>query len=183
MVADAQKIKLSVIREALRSFAPSSENTPGRVNIYEFNEFTVVLDYAHNPHGLRALGRLIKTMTGHKIGVITGVGDRRDEDIIALGEEAAKIFDEIIIRHDDDMRGRTYEEIDQLLNSGIRKIDKNKPVSSYGNECDAVEQVLREGKPGSVIVVLADNVSNVTECITRFQQKEQEQLMSMVKAS
>jgi cyanophycin synthetase len=114
--------------------------------------------------------------------VITGVGDRRDEDIIAMGEEAAKIFDEIIIRHDEDMRGRTYEEIDRLLSVGIHKVDRNKPISYYGSECDAVQQVLSEGKRGSVIVVLVDNVTNVIQCLRRFQEQEQAQLMSMVKA-
>jgi cyanophycin synthetase len=99
-----------------------------------------------------------------------------------LGEEAAKIFDEIIIRHDDDMRGRTYAEVDALLMKGINNIDKNKPVSSYGTECEAVEKVLQEGKRGTVIVVLIDNVTSVTECIARFQRKEQEELMSMEKA-
>ena len=183
LAAYTNKIKLGVIRDALRSFVPSKETTPGRLNIYELNEFTVVLDYAHNPHGVRALGNFIRSMEGNKIGVITGVGDRRDEDISAMGEEAARIFDEIIIRHDDDMRGRTYEEVDRLLSLGIRKVDPAKPISYYGNECDAVEQVLKEGKRGSVIVVLVDNVTNVTACIQRFQQQEQEQLMSMVKAS
>ncbi|HUC80688.1 MAG TPA: Mur ligase family protein, partial [Flavisolibacter sp.] len=182
LAAYTNKIKLNVIREALRSFIPSQETTPGRLNIYELNDFTVVLDYAHNPHGVRALGKFIQTMDGNKIGVITGVGDRRDEDITALGEEAAKVFDEIIIRHDDDMRGRTYEEIDRLLSAGIRSVNPGISISYYGNECDAVEQVLREGKRGSVIVVLVDNVTNVTACIQRFQQEEQEQLMSMVKA-
>jgi len=183
LAAYTNKIKLNVIREALRSFVPSGETTPGRINIYELNEFTVILDYAHNPHGVRALGKFVQSLEGNKIGVITGVGDRRDEDITSLGEEAAKVFDEIIIRHDDDMRGRTHEEIDRLLSAGIHKVDRNKPISYYGNECDAVEQVLNEGKRGSVIVVLVDNVTNVTACIQRFQQREQEQLMSMVKAS
>jgi cyanophycin synthetase len=182
LAAYTNKIKLNVIREALRSFVPSQQTTPGRINIYELNEFTVVLDYAHNPHGVRALGKFVQSLEGNKVGVITGVGDRRDEDIISLGEEAAKIFDEIIIRHDDDMRGRTKEEIDRLLSIGIQRVDRNKPIAYYGNECDAVEQVLNEGKRGSVIVVLVDNVTNVTQCIQRFQQKEQEQLMSMVKA-
>jgi cyanophycin synthetase len=182
LAAYTNKIKLGVIRDALRSFVPSKETTPGRMNIYELNEFTVVLDYAHNPHGVKALGNFIRSMEGNKVGVITGVGDRRDEDIISMGEEAAKIFDEIIIRHDDDMRGRTYEEVDRLLSSGIHKVDRNKRISYYGSECEAVEQVLREGKRGSVIVVLVDNVTNVTKCLQRFVQQEQEQLMSMGKA-
>lgn len=172
LAAYTSKIKLGTIRQALRSFIPSKESTPGRINIFEFKEFTVVIDYAHNPHGVRALGKFIKTFEGTKVGIITGVGDRRDEDITAIGEEAAKVFDEIIIRHDDDMRGRTYEEVNKLLLAGIHKVDAAKPISYYGHECEAVEQALLKGKPGSVIVLLIDKVARVTECILKLQQEE-----------
>ncbi|MDB5205254.1 MAG: cphA [Flavisolibacter sp.] len=182
LAAYTSKIKLGTIRKALRSFVPSAESIPGRMNIYEFNDFTVVLDYAHNPHGVKALGQFIKTFEGRKVGIITGVGDRRDEDISSLGEEAAKVFDEIIIRHDDDMRGRSYEDIDRLLRIGIHKIDEDKPIAYYGTECEAVEQVLNEGRPGSVIVLLIDNVTAVTECIAKYRNREKERMMTLQKA-
>jgi cyanophycin synthetase len=177
------KIKLSLIREAIRTFIPSTETTPGRINIYEFNEFTVLLDYAHNPHGVRALGKFIKTFDADKkVGIITGVGDRRDEDIIALGEEAAKIFDEIIIRHDDDLRGRSPEELDTLLTSGVKKIDGNKPISYVWSECEAAENAINARKNKSLIVILIDHVKEVTECIRKHQKLEQEEMMSMRRA-
>ncbi len=172
LAAYTTKIKLGTIRQALRSFVPSSESTPGRINIFKFKEFTVVIDYAHNPHGVKALGKFIKTFEGFKVGIITGVGDRRDEDIISLGEEAARAFDEIIIRHDDDMRGRTYEDVDGLLRKGILKVDAVKAISYYGDECEAIEKAIRNGKPGSVIVLLIDKVARATGCIAKLQQEE-----------
>ncbi|HEU4902242.1 MAG TPA: cyanophycin synthetase [Flavisolibacter sp.] len=183
LAAYTSRIKLGTIREALRTFVPSNETTPGRSNIYEFNDFTVLLDYAHNPHGVRALGKFVQTFDAStRIGIITGVGDRRDEDIISLGEEAARIFDEIIIRHDDDMRGRTYEELDRLLTTGIRRVNPDVPISSFGNESDAIEGALKLRKPRSLIVVLADNVQAVAACIMQHQQIDQEELMSLRRA-
>ena len=183
LAAYTTKIKLGTIREALRSFVPSKESTPGRINIFEFNDFTVLMDYAHNPHGVRALGKFIKTFDATiKIGVITGVGDRRDEDIIALGEEAAKIFDEIIIRHDDDMRGRTYEELDQLLTTGIHRVNRDIPIAYFGHECEAVGKAMELRKPGSLIVVLIDNVPAVMTCIQKHQQMDREQLAAFQRA-
>jgi cyanophycin synthetase len=171
------KFRISTIRKAIQSFIPSKENTPGRINIFEFNDFSVMLDYAHNPHGVKALGKLIKNLEAdYRVGVITGVGDRRDEDIIQLAEEAAKIFDEIIIRHDDDLRGRTHEEIDRLLTAGIVKVDRNKPVSYVWCECDAVEKAINERRPKSLIVVLIENFKAVTECIQKHQQIEKDNL-------
>lgn len=174
LAAYTQKIRLGTIRDALRQFVPSKESTPGRFNIFEFSDATVLLDYAHNPHGVRALGGFAKSFDASaRIGVITGVGDRRDEDIVALGEEAAKIFDEIIIRHDEDMRGRTYEELIGLLTTGIHRVDAGIPISCFGQECEAVEKALQERKPKSLIVVLSDNIQGVTDCILRYQQMDQ----------
>jgi cyanophycin synthetase len=183
LAAYTTRIKLGVIREALRSFVPSKDSTPGRINIFEFNDFTVLLDYAHNPHGVRALGKFVKTFDATtRIGVITAVGDRRDEDIIALGEEAARIFDEIIIRHDDDMRGRTYEELDRLLTSGIRRVSADIPISFYGNECDAVDRALQIRKPKSLIVILIDNVKAAIDCILNQQKIEEPELLQLKRA-
>ncbi|HVK96313.1 MAG TPA: cyanophycin synthetase [Flavisolibacter sp.] len=177
------KIKLNTIREGIRTFVMSGETTPGRINIYDFKDFTVLLDYAHNPHGVKALGKFIKTFDAEtKVGIITGVGDRRDEDIIALGMEAAKIFDEIIIRHDSDLRGRSPEELDRLLTTGIKKVDPDKPLSYYWSECEAAETAITNRKPKSLIVILIDNIKDVLECIRKHQKLEVEEMMSLKRA-
>lgn len=173
LAAYANKIKVSTIRQALRTFVPSEATTPGRINIFEFNDFTVILDYAHNPHGVRALGTFIKTFEAHKkVGVITGVGDRRDEDIVALAEEAARIFDEIIIRHDEDLRGRSHEEMDKLLTEGVRRVDARKPLTYYWSECEAAEKAIQAAKPQSLIVILSDNYKKVAACVKEYQNAE-----------
>ena len=153
------------------------------MNIFEFNDCTVLLDYAHNPHGVRALGRFIKTFDADtKVGVITGVGDRRDEDIISLAEEAAKIFDEIIIRHDADLRGRTHEDLDRLLTEGVRRVAPEKPLSYYWCECEAVENAIKQRKPKSLIVVLIEDFKSVAECVKRHQAGEQQRGKSLLRA-
>jgi cyanophycin synthetase len=175
LAAYTNKIKLSTIRQALKTFIPSAETTPGRINLFEFNDFDVLLDYAHNPHGLKALGKLVRNMEAEsRIGVITAVGDRRDEDIIAVGEAAAEIFDEIIIRHDEDMRGRRVEEVEKLLTRGIVKVNDKIPITYSLAECEAVEYAIENAKTDSLIVVLSDNIRKVTDCILQYQQREKE---------
>lgn len=177
LAAYTSKIKLSTIRQALRTFIPSSEKTPGRINIFEFDEFTFILDYAHNQHGVRALGKFIKSWDAPvKTGIITGVGDRRDEDLIALGEEAARIFDEIIIRHDDDMRGRSVEEVEQLISKGIFSVDPNKKIICSLGECESVSYAIENARPQSLIVALIDNIQKVTEVIKQHQKERVSQL-------
>jgi cyanophycin synthetase len=174
LAAYVNDIRLKYIRQALQTFVPSHETTPGRLNILEFKDSTVILDYAHNPHGVKALGPFIRSFEAQrKVGIITGVGDRRDQDIIALAEEAAKIFDEIIIRHDADLRGRTHEELDSLLTTGIKRVAPNKPVSYFWNECAAVEAAIVNRHPKSLIVVLIEDFRSVLACVEKLQSAEQ----------
>jgi cyanophycin synthetase len=169
-------ISLPAIRHALHHFRHSAEQTPGRMNEYSFNDFTVMVDYAHNPHGLKAFGAYVNSISASKkVGIITGVGDRRPEDIIAVGEEAAKIFDEIIIRTDADLRGRTEAEICSLLRVGIQNVDADKSIQYFPNEMDAIDYALCTAQPHSFTVVFADNVPAVCSYIK--QRSEQQQVI------
>jgi cyanophycin synthetase len=165
---------MDVIREALHSFLPCAEQTPGRLNIFNFNDFTVMVDYAHNPHGLRAVGAFIDSMNAScKQGVIAGVGDRRDEDLISLGEEAAKIFDDIIIRLDDDLRGRTADQIFSLVTEGIKRVDATKNIMYEPKELTAIDVAITKAKRGSLIVFFTDNVQDVLDRVIQHLHDEQ----------
>lgn len=180
LAAYTNHIKPSDIRKALHTFIPCGETTPGRVNLFHFPHFKVMLDYAHNPHGVRALGKLINSYNASvKVGVIAGVGDRRDEDIVALGVEAAKIFDHIIIRHDKDLRGRTKEEFDRLLTRGIKTVDSQKRITYLSDEGEAVNYVLTHAAENSFITFLCEDI------ICVFDQVKEHHLMqthSMMRA-
>jgi cyanophycin synthetase len=168
LAAYIQKIHPRHIAEALKLFIPSHETIPGRMNIFDFNTFKVIVDYAHNPHGVRAIGPFIQSLPASvKVGVVTGVGDRRDEDIMDLGTAAAEIFDEIMIRHDADLRGRTAEDIDQLICAGVRKVSPDMKITIITDELQAVEAVIKNAVDNSVTVIFADDIKAV---ITQVQQ-------------
>src|SRR5690606_37941503 len=98
LAAYVSQVSMDNIKVGLQTFIPSPAMTPGRMNIFTFADFTVMLDYAHNTYGMRAIGKYVKIRPAEKkVGIISGVGDRRDEDTIEFGEESAKCFDEIII--------------------------------------------------------------------------------------
>jgi cyanophycin synthetase len=176
LAAYVQQFPLATIREALRTFIPSPQLTPGRMNIFDFRSFTVLVDYAHNPHGMRAVGKYIQKVPALKrIGIIAGVGDRRKEDLVALGEEAARIFDEIIVRMDDDLRGRTMGEIFDLVSLGIFNIDQNKSVELIPDETDALQVAIHNACPECLIVVLTDKVVHATEVVQQLLELEQQQ--------
>src|SRR5207253_2394436 len=141
-------------------------------NMFQFDTFTVMVDYAHNPHGINAIGKFLQTVEAStKIGIIAGVGDRRDADLRSVGEEAAKIFDEIIIKLDEDLRGRSGNEIFDLVTAGIRRHSPDKKITLNPNECAAVEMAIKAALPGTFITVLTDNIGKVISCIKDLQNK------------
>ncbi|HEX2936256.1 MAG TPA: cyanophycin synthetase [Bacteroidales bacterium] len=154
-----QKISIADIVRALRTFVPSVENTPGRLNTFRFNDFTLMVDYAHNYHGLTALGSLIKQWdAAFKLGIISAAGDRRDVDIINMGIAAAEIFDKIVIRIDEDRRGRTAAEIVNLLSQGIRMVKPDIQVEIIPDEIHAMTYAINNTPPHSLIVNLSEKV-------------------------
>jgi cyanophycin synthetase len=165
--------KIEDIRLALQTFVPSPAQTPGRMNIFHFKQFAVMADYAHNAHGMEAIGKFVdKIEATKKVGVIAGVGDRRDEDTIALGAEAAKVFDEIVIRQDKNLRGKTEEEIIALLTTGIHSVKKDIKITSIKTEKEAIDYVIRNASPGSFIVIIHDVVATALDQIQALKELE-----------
>ncbi|ADB40139.1 cyanophycin synthetase [Spirosoma linguale] len=174
LAAYCQELPFHLIAEGLRSFVPSFENTPGRMNLFCFRNYCVLVDYAHNPHGIAALGEYIKQAGAvHKVGILTGVGDRRDEDIIAVGRVAATLFDEIIIRFDEDSRGRDTDQIASLIRQGIYEIDQNKPTHIIPDELAALTYAIEHVQESTMIVHLSDRINRSVEIVREFKELEE----------
>ena len=163
----------AVIGNALTNFTPDYEHAPGRLNIFKFNNFNILVDYAHNPHGFSAVEDYLQHVEApRKIGIISGVGDRRDEDIRECGYIAGRMFDHIIIRKKKDMRGRVQENVTGLLLDGINAAGRNVTHDYVDNELDAVRHAMAIAKPGEYIISLTDDIPEVVEMIKEYQQKE-----------
>lgn len=148
-----------IIRRAIQSFIPGPETTPGRMNIFKFRNYEVMIDYAHNTDGFIQLKEFMKKVDAQKkMGVIGCAGDRRNEDIIAMGKLAAEIFDKIIIRHDKDGRGRTDEEITGLWMEGIRRIKPDADVPVISDEIEALAYAMENAGRDSFIVLCSDEI-------------------------
>ena len=167
-------IKVSDIKLALETFIPSPSQTPGRLNLFQFKNFKFLADFAHNPAGLQLLCDFVSKLDGTpKVGIISGTGDRRDEDIRELGAISARYFDEIIIRQDKHLRGRTAENIVDLLVEGIES-EKGKeiPLTVILNEKEAIMYAYDNAKPGSLITIMCDVVAEAIDLIKSLKEKE-----------
>ncbi|MDX1935498.1 MAG: cyanophycin synthetase [Flavihumibacter sp.] len=166
-------ITIEDIRAALTSFVPSSTQTPGRLNFFHFKNFTMLADFAHNPHGLQLLCEFVKQLDyPAKVGVISGTGDRRDEDIRELGAISGQYFDEIIMRCDKNLRGRTAEEIMNLLEEGIRQVNPSIKITKIANENQALEYIYANPIPGALYTVMCDVVAGALDKISELKERE-----------
>lgn len=168
----AMGVSLDNIRQGLRTFTTDFFQTPGRMNFYNEHPFRVLLDYAHNAHGMASMAQMIRDLTvhGRRIGVVSAPGDRRDEDILDLARAAAPGFDLILLREDDNRRGRQPGEVGTLLRQGL--LDAGFPADRisaevYGEE-EAVQRALETAQPGDLLVIFGDKLDRCWQQIVSF---------------
>lgn len=173
-------ITIEDIRTGLQTFAPSESLTPGRLNFFHFKNYSFLADFAHNPHGLQLLGEFINKLDYPvKIGVISGTGDRRDEDIRELGAISANYFDEIIIRCDKNLRGRTADEIISLLKEGIEKVNPAIPTITIANENEALEYIYANPRHGALYTIMCDVVAGALDKIRELKEREEREKVAV----
>lgn len=168
--------KTEDIKLSLATFIPGSAQTPGRMNIFEFKKFRVMIDFAHNPAGYTGVEDFLQSVQSpHKIGIIAGVGDRRDSDIKECATIAARMFDHIIIRQEKHLRGRTEEEIINLIIEGIKSTKKKVTYEIIPKETDAIKHAISIAKEGTFITALSDVITNAIEIVQQHLDKEAEE--------
>jgi cyanophycin synthetase len=173
LTANIQGFSIEDMKAALETFIPSASQTPGRLNLFKFENFTILLDYAHNPAGMLALKNFTDELNATvKVGIIAGVGDRRDEDTNQVGSIAAEMFDEIIIRQDKRLRGRTEEELIKLLNDGIKMKDPNKKTTIIPSEKEAITFAVKNAVKGSLIILCSDVIPDALALVQKFKEQE-----------
>lgn len=161
------------ISNSLRTFIPSAQLTPGRLNVFKFKNFKVLIDFAHNPAGYEAIEDYLKNVEStKKIGIISGVGDRRDEDIRLCGKIAGRMFDHIIIRNEKHLRGRTEEEINGLIIDGMQSSGKDVSYEIIPKEIDALKHAMGMAEEGTFITALSDVISNAIDLVQDYQARE-----------
>ena len=164
---------LGDIRGGLRTFTPSYYSAPGRMNLTEVKGVKVIVDYCHNAPAMIALGDFVDRFFDddsvlerpQRIGVIATAGDRRDQDMIDLGRQAAKHFDLIIVREDDRLRGRRRGETAALIVQGARQGQAEggrvKQIETVLDEIESTRAAVEWANPGDLVVVCVDRARAV----------------------
>ncbi|MEO0927940.1 MAG: cyanophycin synthetase [Cyanobacteria bacterium J06643_13] len=168
LAAFAQGVDIEQIRQGVRTFRMSAEQTPGRMNLFNVKDYQVLLDYAHNPHGFKAVGDFVRNWEGIKIGVVGAPGDRRDEDLILMGKISAQIFDQIIIKEDRDTRGRVRGEVADLIKKGIYQVSVDKTCEIILDETEASSKALSKAQADNLVVIFPEKIDSAIEQIKQY---------------
>lgn len=164
----ADDITLDHIRQALRTFSSSFFQTPGRFNLLDLGGQRVIMDYCHNVAGLEGLGDFVSRMEAPRnVAVVSIPGDRSDEDMRLFGELAAKTFDRIIIREDDNRRGRDKGEIARRIHDAALAggMDDSR-IQIVLDEMEAARYAVDTSDKDELVVLLVDKPTKVWEMLT-----------------
>ncbi|MES2927129.1 MAG: cyanophycin synthetase [Burkholderiales bacterium RIFCSPHIGHO2_01_FULL_64_960] len=147
------------IRRGLSGFVNDSDNAPGRFNIMDYRGATVIADYGHNPDAMRALVGAVDALPAKRRSVvISGAGDRRDEDIRDQTVILGAAFDDVILYQDAAQRGRADGEVMALLREGLAGASRTTHVEEIRGEFIAIDAALARLQPGDLCLVLVDQV-------------------------
>jgi cyanophycin synthetase len=152
-------IAWDAIRKGLATFANDSDNAPGRFNMFSYKGATVIADYGHNPDAMQALVQAVDALPGKRRSVvISGAGDRRDEDIRQQTEILGKAFDDVLLYEDQCQRGRADGEVVALLRQGLTGAPRTSHIDEIYGEFLAIDTALGRLQAGDLCLVLVDQV-------------------------
>jgi cyanophycin synthetase len=152
-------IDWQVLQRALGGFESDAATAPGRFNLMDYRGATLIADYGHNPDAIQALVRAVDAMPAkRRIVVISGAGDRRDEDLVRQTEILGDAFDEVILYQDQAQRGRADGEVLALLRRGLANARRANGVQEIRGEFAAIDAALDLLEPGDLCLILVDQV-------------------------
>ena len=164
-------IKLDAIRQGLRTFDSTFFQAPGRMNVFSEHPFKVLFDYGHNAHAVTAMADLAQRLevTGRRIVVLAGPGDRRDEDLVAIAHAVAGRFDHYLCRRDDNLRERGPDEVPRIQAAALRAAGvPDAAITIIPDEQEAIEAALSMGRNGDLLLIFADALARSWKQITKF---------------
>ncbi len=169
LTAAVYGMKPDLIAKSLKSFLPSAEQTPGRMNIFDFGDKKVMVDFAHNPDGFAGIRDFLKNIDStQKIGIVVATGDRKESDVRELGRLSAEMFDLILIHQVKFLRGKTAEVLVNLLVEGMHSVNPNIKWERVADEIEPLGYALSLAKPGSFITALSDVLDEPTELVKKY---------------
>jgi cyanophycin synthetase len=164
----ALNIKWETVHAGLNTFVSDASSTPGRFNLFSYRGATLIADYGHNPDAISALVSAINNMPAKRRSVvISGAGDRRDDDIRQQTQILGDAFDEVVLYEDQCQRGRMDGEVVALLREGLANARRTKSIKEIKGEFAAIDTALAGLSKGDLCLILIDQIEEALEYIAK----------------
>ncbi|MFZ9264533.1 MAG: Mur ligase family protein, partial [Polynucleobacter sp.] len=164
----ALNINWDIIAEGLSSFVSDAQTVPGRFNLFQHNGATIIADYGHNPDAIIALSETIINMPAkRRMVVISGAGDRRDEDLRRQTEILGQYFDHVILYEDQCQRGRPDGEVIGIMREGLNNSKQVKKIEEFHGEFLAIDKALAQIAADDICLILVDQVEEALAHIAK----------------
>jgi cyanophycin synthetase len=178
--AVAMGVEPGAIAAVLARFGANLNDNPGRLMRFNVRGITVLLDYAHNPDGLRGFLTVATHLrsAGGRLAVLLGqAGNRQDEDIKELAGVAAQFRPDLVVVKEDEahLRGRSAAEVPRILRAELLRLglpEQSLPLKH--NEIEAARYALEWARPGDVLALpihSAEARATVVELLQAAQSK------------
>jgi cyanophycin synthetase len=157
-----------ILHQGLASFINDAATAPGRFNMFNYRGAQIIADYGHNPDAIFALVKAVENIPAQRrLVVISGAGDRRDQDIRQQTEILGDSFDEVIMYQDQCQRGRADGEVLSLLRQGLQQAKRTKHTQEINGEFAAIDTALARVKADDVCLILIDQVEEALAHIAK----------------
>jgi cyanophycin synthetase len=159
LAAAALGIAPTTIASVFARFGSSLNDNPGRMMRFEVGGVKVLIDYAHNPDGLRGFLTVAAHLRGAtgRLGLLLGhAGNRQDADIEELARVAAEFQPDLVVVKEDEahLRGRAPGEIPRIIRAELRRLGFPDVALPVGNsEVEAARYALDWARPGDVLAL------------------------------
>ncbi|WP_153159429.1 cyanophycin synthetase [Zoogloea sp. 1C4] len=161
-------LDVETIRKGMATFVNDAATAPGRFNVFDYKGATLIADYGHNPDAILALVQAVESMPAKRRSVvISGAGDRRDEDIREQTRILGKVFDDVVLYQDECQRGRADGEVLALLREGLEGAPRTRDVCEIRGEFLAIDTALGKLDNGDLCLILIDQVEEALEHIAK----------------
>ena len=155
----AVDVPWEAIAQGLSTFISDVQGVPGRFNVFDYKGATLIADYGHNPDAIQALVSAVDNMPASKrVALISGAGDRRDEDIREQTRILGAAFDEVLLYQDACQRGRADGEVVALLQQGLQGAARTRHTEAIQGEFNAIDTALSRLSSGDLCLILIDQV-------------------------
>ncbi|PWB57015.1 MAG: cyanophycin synthetase [Nitrosomonadales bacterium] len=157
-----------IIHAGMAAFISDAATAPGRFNLFDYRGATLIADYGHNPDAIQALVKAVDHMPSkRRVVVISGAGDRRDEDIRDQTRILGAAFDDAILYQDKCQRGRADGEVLALLREGLENARRTRAIEEIRGEFLAIDTALARLDAGDLCLILIDDVDAALEHIAK----------------